>query len=254
MLHDGAKDEFGAVDSLMVLKNQITSRIAQLNSMLKEKTKVDNSNSSGNAKTAEPNKALTAHSPSPLPYTSTLQNVSIQLFNSTLADIETSLLKNLNIRISNAPSNTRNFKIPLINKDQINQIEHSLQLLNFKGSDDLKLRNEYLTKLNMLYYSEMLAEQQTIKDVVSVIKDVESIMESDNKWKKVDQITDDSVTEMLGELQQRISGLEREKLHMENQIVRLKERWNTLVENVRRRKETEDVSDTKFYDENLDSH
>ena len=91
----------------------------------------------------------------------------------------------------------------------------------------------------MFYYSEMLAQQEVIKDVVSVVKDLESGMENNPRWTKVNQINDESVLAMVGEFQQRISNLEREKLHMENEIVKLKERWNNLVEGARRRKEQE---------------
>lgn len=249
LLQRNVQDEFGVVDSLVVLKNQIASRMSQLQTLIatEQAKQVRNStNATGKLKAATPasnGKDLllkqTSGSPSPGPVLSTLENTSLQLFNSSLAEIETSLLKNLNIKMSDIPSNSRSYKVPMINKSQINQIEHSLQLLNFKGSDDLKLRNEYLTKLNMFYYSEMLAQQEVIKDVVSVVKDLESGMENNPRWTKVNQINDESVLTMVGELQQRISDLEREKLHMENEIVKLKERWNNLVEGARRRKEQE---------------
>ena len=250
LLQRNIQDEFGVVDSLVVLKNQISSRMSQLQTLIaaeQAKQQRKTANSVGRPKAlatpASNGKDLllkqTSGSSSPGPVLPTLENASLQLFNSSLAEIETSLLKNLNIKMSDVPNNTRSYKVPMINKPQINQIEHSLQLLNFKGSDDLKLRNEYLTKLNMFYYSEMLAQQEVIKDVVSVVKDLESGMENNPRWTKVNQINDESVLAMVGEFQQRISNLEREKLHMENEIVKLKERWNNLVEGARRRKEQE---------------
>lgn len=244
------QDDFGVVDSLIVLKNQITSRMNQLQTLIateQAKQARKATTSTGKSRTAISSTSngkdqllkQPSGSPSPGPILPTLENASLQLVNSSIAEIETSLLKNLNIRMSEVPNNTRSYKVPMINKSQINQIEHSLQLLNFKGSDDLKLRNEYLTKLNMFYYSEMLAQQEVIKDVICVVKDLEPGMEKNPKWTKVSQINDESVLDIIGELQQRISTLEREKLHMENEIVKLKERWNNLVEGARRRKEQE---------------
>lgn len=249
LIQRDVNDEFGVVDSLVVLKNQINTRMNQLQTLIKNQqlkktgssandlntriTKPETLNSLGSTK-EPPMSNSSAHT---IP--SNLENASVQLFNSTVAEIETSLLKNLNINIADVPNTKRAYKVPLINKTQINQLEHSLQLLNFKGSSDLKLRNDYLSKLNMLYYSELLADHEVIKDVVSVVKDLESGMENNKKWVKVNQITDDSVYDTIGELQQRISTLEREKLQMENEIVKLKERWNTLIEGARRRKEQE---------------
>lgn len=250
ILQKDTQDEFGVADSLLVLRNQITSSLNRLQTLIKaeqlKKTGTGKTESSpgklgkfSKSTTGINTTPLKESSSSPVPVLPAMENASLELFNSTLAEIETSLLKNLNIRISNVPNNTKNYKFSMINKQEINQTEHSLQLLNFKGSDDLKLRNEYLTKLNMLYYSEMLAEQEVIKDVVSSIKDFELGMENNKKWTKINQINDESVFQVIGELQHKISGLERDKLHMENEIVRLKERWNNLVEGARRRKEQE---------------
>lgn len=238
ILQENKRDEFGVVDSLEVLRNQITSRLNQLQNLIRyeQMQKKSNTNNTSSKGLSSINKTNDLSSISTKP---SIENASLQLFHSTIAEIETSLLKNLNIRINEIPNNVNFYKVPMINKAEINQIEHSLQLLNFKGSDDLKLRNDYLTKLNMLYYSEMLADQEVVKDVVTVIKDVESGMENNKKWTKINQINDESAFNIIDELQKKISTLEREKLHMENEIVKLKERWNNLVEGARRRKEHE---------------
>lgn len=233
ILNENKRDEFGVVDSLEVLRNQITSRLNQLENLMRYEQMEKKANLTKNSSKGSSSKTNNI-STKPL-----IENASLQLFHSTIAELETSLLKNLNIRANEVPNNIKSYKVPLINKTEINQIEHSLQLLNFKGSDDLKLRNDYLTKLNTLYYSEMLADQEVIKDVVTVIKDVESGMENNKKWTKINQITDESAFNIIDELQKKISNLEREKLHMENEIIKLKERWNNLVEGARRRKEQE---------------
>lgn len=229
LLQKTQHDEFGAIDSLVLLKNQITSRVNELRRVHESSNPIPQDTPLSNSpQTLQPT----------VPITPTLEHATIQLFNSTLADIETSLLKNQNIRISNVPKNTKSFKPKLINQDQINHLEHLLQLMNFEGSDDYQLRNSYLKKLNMLYYTEMMAQQQTIKDIVSVVKDVESSLEIDSRWKKIDQITDDSLLEILGDFQKKIATLEREKLHMENEIIFLKERYNSFIDN----KDSEDTN------------
>lgn len=220
LLEKRKTDEFGAIESLVLLKDQISKRVHQLKTVVS----FDESSTTNTSPRKETTQITPKHG------VPTLENATLQLLNSTLADIETSLLKNQNIRISSIPSNIKSYKPPFINKDQINHLEHSLQLLNFNDSQDYQLRNEYLKKLNMLYYSEMMAQQETIKDIVNVVKDVESNMESNSQWKKVDQITDDSLLVILDDFQKKISLLERDKLHMENEIVFLKERYNTFID------------------------
>lgn len=226
LLQKNENDEFGAVDSLVLLKNQITLRVNELKRLHET------------VASSETDEKPNVQTPNKIPFNQTLESVTIQLFNSTIAEIEASLLKNLSIRISDVPTNMKAFKPKFINQDQINHLEHSLQLMNFKGTDDFQLRNSYLSKLNMLYYNEMMAQQQTIKDVVSIVKDVESNMESEERWKKVDQITDDSLLEIIGDFQKKVAELEREKLHMENEIVFLKEKYNSFVD-----RDSKDIND-----------
>lgn len=226
LLQKDENDEFGAIDSLVLLKNQITSRVNELRSLQTIST------------SSETNKEPISQISTKEPIDHELESATVQLFNSTIVDIETSLLRNLGIRIVDVPNNTKTFKPKLINQDQINHLEHSLQLMNFKDKEDFQLRNSYLSKLNMLYYNEMMAQQQTIKDVVSIVKDVESNMESDKRWKKIDQITDDSLLEIIGDFQKKVAILEREKLHMENEIVYLKEKYNSFVN-----RDSKDIND-----------
>ena len=216
-------DEFGSMDALNILKNQITSRISQLQSIVDVNVLNTMGHKASNTRLATSNNK-----------TDTLENVSLQLFHSIIAEIETSLLKNLRIRMSEVPATTQNYNVQLINRDEIRQLEHHLQLLNFKGSSDLRERNKCLSKLNTLYYSEMIMCHNAVKDVVSVIKDVESGMQNNKRWSKIDAITDDTTVDIIGDLQQKISSLERDKLHMENEIVVLKERSNSELEVTKR--------------------
>lgn len=245
-LQKNQTDEFGALDSLVILKNQILSRINQLKLLHHKEKEKEKKNVKLND-TGTP--AVKSNVSTPIPsvsqnatITNANSNISIQLFNSTLAEIETSLLKNMNINISDVPKNPKSWKVPMINKEQISQLEHSLQLLNFKNSNDTQLKNEYFSKLNMLYYSEMMAQQKIIKDVVTVIKDVETSMETNPSWQKINQITDSGVYDIISDLHKQIAGLERDKIHMENEIVRLKERWHELVERVTKRKEEQGIN------------
>lgn len=197
-------DEFGVIDSLVVMRKQIESRIDQL-----RKIKPNSSSLDGN--TIVKNKEAVE---------------SIPLLNSALADIQVSLLKNLNIRLKDHNSSK---KIPFVNNFEINKIEHELQLLNFKSSHNINHRNELLTKLNMLYYGEMMNQREFIKDVVDIVKLCESRASIDKDWKKIDQITDDRLLGIVNELQERINRLEREKLHMEHEIITLKEKLNRNI-------------------------
>jgi hypothetical protein len=222
-------DDFGIIDSLMVLKNQITSRINQLQKLINESKDTSNKLISSNKNN---NTTTTTTTP-----TKTDNEISLKLSNSIISDIQLSLLKNLNLRINEIPDNikNKNLKIPLINKLEINKNEHELQILNFNNSNDLKLRNHYLNNLNMLYYSELLLYQETIKDIILIIKNMETNIENKNiengNWIKINQINDNSVYNIINDLQIKISNLEIDKLHMENEIVNLKERLNNLMEN-----------------------
>lgn len=216
-------DDFGVLDSLKVLQNQITSRISQLQ-------KLSTSNIS-----QAPNHVRNNSLPS-ISIQSTIGNASLQMLNATIADIQNSLVKNVNVTDS---------KVSLINKEKINHLEHELQLLNFKNSTDLKLKNELLTKLNMLYYSEIVAFQESSTEILNTIKNINLTMSNDdndnnkdhdnNHWISINQPNDESTHKVIHGLQMKISALERDKLHMENEIVKLKERWNDLMENSSKR-------------------
>lgn len=81
----------------------------------------------------------------------------------------------------------------------------------------------------MLYYGEMMNQREFIKDVVDIVKLCESRASIDKDWKKIDQITDDRLLGIVNELQERINRLEREKLHMEHEIITLKEKLNRNI-------------------------
>ncbi|GME74382.1 unnamed protein product [Ambrosiozyma monospora] len=176
----------------------------------------------------------------------------LQLIQALTSRISISLLKNLNVSFNpTAMAPTSTPKVQFIEHQKINDLEHQLQLLNFKekytksteNMDDLKFKNDLLANLNLIYYSELLANQEFVKELLGSLKLVNQLQltdeTNDESTDSGDKITDKELRDIIQQQQLRISGLERDKIMLENQIVKLKERWNGLVENARRRKELE---------------
>lgn len=155
--------------------------------------------------------------------------------------ISAAFIRHLNVDIAALPEQ-KAYKIPLVDREKIAQLEHTLQLMAMgsnggaSGATDLKTRNECLTQLNALYYTELKSCQECLGDIISVIK--EDAMEGGVKdVAGIPSSAREAQSAAISALQRRVNHLEREKSHMESQIVRLKERWNGLVEAARKRQE-----------------
>lgn len=234
-------DDSYIIEPLRVFKLQINDRISDLQT-LKSKPLII--------------------SPNLIDQTSRTTNVSsigetttnVKLLNYMLNEIRVSFIKNINWDITNIPKH-KTYKIPFIDKDKISHLEHSLQLMTIGGGNsdkDIKLKNDYLSQLNALYYTELRSCQDCLSDIISVLKaDTDQIsdfnlipgVDSDSKE---NTIIADPQNETIGKLQRRVNSLEREKIQMEIQIVKLKERWNGLVESARKRKESQSKTNQKI--------
>lgn len=151
--HKSETDEFNTIKSLRVLQSQINSRIAQLR-LIDEKGKRSNNN----GKSDNQNKGIISQRDS----------IIIQKINKDLIDT-------LSIDALHDSTLT---KVPLINNDQINTLEHKIQILNFKEKslkklltqDEIVTKCKYLSQLNSCYYNEIHVNHEFIKRVVSLIK------------------------------------------------------------------------------------
>lgn len=209
-------DNVSIKDPLIVMKEQIQDRISDL--------QVVQSRPVITTKLMENTQSL--------PSSQSEDVTNVKLLNYMLNEIKVSFLKNVNLNIDNTPKQ-KTYKIPYIDKDKISHLEHSLQLITIGGGltdKDYRLKNEYLSQLNSLYYTELRSCQDCLSDIMGILK------EDSNPTQLQSSEPQD---EVIGELQRRVNSLEREKIQMEVQIVKLKERWNGLVESARKRKESQ---------------
>lgn len=166
-------------------------------------------------------------------------SIDVKILKYIINEIKMSFVKNVNINIDSLKS-SKNFKIPFIDKDKISHLEHSLQLLTIGTgtNQDIKLKNEYLTQLNSLYYTELMSTHNCLSDIIRVLKD-DSFDSNAGDEESRDDTMIDFQNETIGQLQKRVNSLERDKMQMELQIIKLKERWNGLVESARKRRESQ---------------
>ncbi|KAG7841332.1 hypothetical protein KL942_001211 [Ogataea angusta] len=202
-------NHFNTLNSLTTLKSQIVKRIDQLK--LVQKSKEYNQQ---REKTPVKEKEL-------------CEEPDNQML---IEHIKLLMVKDLNFDLS---SN----KVKFIEQDKINKLEHDLQLINFKeksskqqGIEELKVKNSVLTELNLVYYSELMANHEFIRDLLELLKNGPS-QQSGDQYEQLKNVID--------QLQQKIATQERDRIVLENQIIKLKERWNNLVESARKRKELE---------------
>ncbi|VEU19442.1 DEKNAAC100116 [Brettanomyces naardenensis] len=222
-------DDYGAIRSLEVLKEQINIRIDQLTQYKREPVH-------RNSHKEEINNSL-------------LGGRDEILLNTLVDRINLALIRTLNIDARNDEPIS---KVHFIQSEKINALEHKLQILNFKEKsskqttlklEDIQTKNTLLEELNSLYYSELMANHELVKRVVSGIQSLsKNNSESESTETKEIKPTgpQDENTQLkiaVSELQQRNAELERTKVSLEDQIVLLKERWNNLVKSARKRKD-----------------
>lgn len=210
VIENTSEDEFHTRESLQMLKFQILDRIKQLDRFATDKA----------YKQPTPTIESTVYSSEPL-----------------ISAINMSLIKNLNIDVlKDSPD-----KVKFIDADKINLLEHQLQLLNFKEKssksalsiEEVRLKSKLLEELNSVYYTELMANKEFVKSLSGILQEgTENPVASTESLDR-----DEQFQATIGELQQKISELQREKLQLEDQIVMSKERWNNLVENARKRKD-----------------
>ncbi|QPG76921.1 hypothetical protein FOA43_004315 [Brettanomyces nanus] len=135
---------------------KISSRIDQLNRFKEDKIRRRSSSNQPQDKLEPP-------------------SISLSVF---LDRLNSSLIRTLNIDSKNDKALN---KVPFIQHDKINSLEHNLQLLNFKEKstrqtsvklEDVEEKNRLLTELNSLYYDELMADHHFIKRVITLIQSV----------------------------------------------------------------------------------
>ncbi|KAH3668505.1 hypothetical protein OGAPHI_002259 [Ogataea philodendri] len=193
-------NHFNTINSLKTLKLQIEKRIDQLRLVQKSKE----------------SKQLRDQTPI------IKESSAISVTDTTLTDqIRLLMAKDLNYDMETN-------KVKFIDQEKINQLEHELQLLNFKEKsskqqtlEEAKLKTDTLTDLNLVYYSELMASHEFIKDLLKLLG-------TGPQQNDIDQYQELKTT--IDDLQQKLATQERDRILLENQIIKLKERWNNLVE------------------------
>jgi len=236
---DRSSDWYNTRATLEVLKKQILQRIAELKAYkveyetLKKKQKLNEKKKNGNISENPDDKRdrvgekIIAPSKSP------------QL-GAFIDKINTALISTLNI---DAVHDVNLDRLPYINDNAINSIEHELQLLNFKENyikqsqlslDELVQRNKLISQLNSYYRSELAANRQFVSRVISVVRSASDKNTNSTKNTKDDEIP---YRKIIADLQRRISDLETSNDAAQNEMAALKERWNNLVKTARRKKD-----------------
>ncbi|CDK25366.1 unnamed protein product [Kuraishia capsulata CBS 1993] len=139
------------------------------------------------------------------------------------------LIKNLNVDLTDKSLG----QIELPAELQVQDLQHKLRIIGLSDSKkkNLSLENEMLTKLNAYYQSQIHTQKTFIVELYELLlksssQGVPSIPHYKEEYKVI-----------IGDLQQKLSEVEKDKVILESQVVKLKERWNGLVESARKRKE-----------------
>ncbi|GMF09977.1 unnamed protein product [[Candida] boidinii] len=196
--------------------------------------------------------------------------------------INRSMILNLNIDLNNfLLGNGVPKKLNLLDQQKINDLEHKLQLINFHelsskksnissnsknkkfNSQNIDSNNnnnnhdsqkvEILHELSSIYANQLANQSHFILDLIKIISSQNNIIynttNESTEYPDTNGYTENikSYQMVIENLQEGKSSLQRDKVLLEDQVVKLKERWNGLIESARRRKEMKENLEAKSY-------
>ncbi|GME73216.1 unnamed protein product [[Candida] boidinii] len=195
--------------------------------------------------------------------------------------INRSMILNLNIDLNNfLLGNGVPKKLNLLDQQKINDLEHKLQLINFhelsskksnissnsknkkfnsQNNDSNNNNNhdsqkvEILHELSSIYANQLANQSHFILDLIKIISSQNNIIynttNESTEYPDTNGYTENikSYQMVIENLQEEKSSLQRDKVLLEDQVVKLKERWNGLIESARRRKEMKENLEAKSY-------
>ncbi|OWB54289.1 hypothetical protein B5S28_g134 [[Candida] boidinii] len=196
--------------------------------------------------------------------------------------INRSMILNLNLDLNNfLLGNGVPKKLNLLDQQKINDLEHKLQLINFHelsskktnitSNSKNKIKNsnntnndsnnnnhdsqkvEVLHELSSIYASQLANQSHFILDLIKIISSQNNMIYNNtnepNEYQDTNGYTESikSYQMVIENLQEEKSTLQRDKVLLEDQVVKLKERWNGLIESARRRKEMKEKLEAQSY-------